>query len=1065
MTIFEKNGLCAGESYITTSPIEKSETTSYVTTLVVEEGVTTIGGLSLYGLSRLTEVHLPSTLEEIHGNAFMGCVNLRSITIPASVKSIGPDVFSNCGLETIIFEGDAPLSGGYDWWLGYNSTKGFGSCKDAYYDSSKNNWTADRMRALSQYATWHDMNIVDSGKLSDSASWSYTKTNILTISGTGDLPSYISGNYTPWAAYNNQISQVIIKDGITSISSYTFEYMRNLRFVHLPTTLTHLDCNALNDCSSLTSLTIPASLKEFGAGKNLNRCTSLTDIYYEGTEDEWKQILNYDSCKTNLGVNLAYHYLILHDSREPSCTEDGNLAYYAFDGTLNKAAYSPEKQLLTGIPVIAKLGHSLEYAHERTDPTCIEDGVEAYWVCTTCSLVFADAEAEVEIPEPIILPALGHTLTKHEHKDATCTEDGFEAYWSCNVCGMNFSDAAAETVLEELIVFPAKGHVPIIGIEGFPATCAEFGLTDYIFCEVCEETLQDQEEIPLLPHTEKVTKEAVEPTCTEPGHAAEIICSVCGELLQSPDVIPATGHHYAQPVFELGIDRTTGNFTFVCPDCGDVQILDAAVKEDIQKESTCTEPGQSLYTAKITFEDKPYTASILLDVPAYGHTIVEDAAVPPTDRTNGLTAGTHCSVCGEVFEDQMMIPAFWSYSEDGLTVTAYNGFETDLTIPSGVTALGDTLFKNNSTITSVIVPSEVTQAGTQTFYYASVLRDIWLPDDLDGIGVQTFMKVSAVLHTSMESKTAKALSLRGLNFTDGDWTLRYRLTSLTSEPTAIYLVEWHGQEDRLILPATLGGAKLTTIQSGAFTGRSGLNSITIPDTVTAIADDAFKDCSTDLVIRSSWNAYAHTWACEHDISWVHDQHVATIIKSVDPTCETEGLTEGEICAECGEIIRAQEPVPVVDHRWSEVTYTWSDDFTSLTASRVCEFQAAHIEEETVPAHPEIVSSPTWTEDGRIKYVSGIFQNTAFQNQEMDARIPSLSDMNVLKLPDGITHIDEETFMHTAVQAVLIPDSCTFIGSRAFAQCNSLVYVRVPAGVSIADDAFEGTESVIFDHLR
>ena len=53
----------------------------------------------------------------------------------------------------------------------------------------------------------------------------------------------------------------------------------------------------------------------------------------------------------------------------------------------------------------------------------------------------------------------------------------------------------------------------------------------------------------------------------------------------------------------------------------------------------------------------------------------------------------------------------------------------------------------------------------------------------------------------------------------------------------------------------------------------------------------------------------------------------------------------------------------------------------------------------------------------------------------------------------------------ACQAVIIPDGCTSIGSRAFADCKNLLYVRIPASVTyIAGDAFEGCEQAVIDRL-
>ena len=62
----------------------------------------------------------------------------------------------------------------------------------------------------------------------------------------------------------------------------------------------------------------------------------------------------------------------------------------------------------------------------------------------------------------------------------------------------------------------------------------------------------------------------------------------------------------------------------------------------------------------------------------------------------------------------------------------------------------------------------------------------------------------------------------------------------------------------------------------------------------------------------------------------------------------------------------------------------------------------------------------------------------------------------LYLPSSLTAIESEAFAGTDSQAVFVPEGCTSIGERAFADCSQLYYIHIPAGVTdIADNAFEG----------
>lgn len=78
-------------------------------------------------------------------------------------------------------------------------------------------------------------------------------------------------------------------------------------------------------------------------------------------------------------------------------------------------------------------------------------------------------------------------------------------------------------------------------------------------------------------------------------------------------------------------------------------------------------------------------------------------------------------------------------------------------------------------------------------------------------------------------------------------------------------------------------------------------------------------------------------------------------------------------------------------------------------------------------------------------------------------ISALNDLQALRLSDDLSVISDEAFQGAACQAVLIPEGCVSIGSRAFANCQNLVYVYLPASMkSIAADAFDGCGTVMLD---
>ena len=140
--------------------------------------------------------------------------------------------------------------------------------------------------------------------------------------------------------------------------------------------------------------------------------------------------------------------------------------------------------------------------------------------------------------------------------------------------------------------------------------------------------------------------------------------------------------------------------------------------------------------------EKPFTANSLLDTPlssdmsvyakwseaVHTHTEVTDAAVAPTDTTDGLTEGKHCSECGEVLIKQEVVPALLQgtaiksqkleVNGETITTSLSNTTETfsflnDLTVANGASYVVARDIGCEQTIASKTVTLEI---GDNTYY-------------------------------------------------------------------------------------------------------------------------------------------------------------------------------------------------------------------------------------------------------------------------------------------------------------------------------------------------------------
>ena len=136
--------------------------------------------------------------------------------------------------------------------------------------------------------------------------WSISSAHVLTISGTGEMPSYRGSENPPWYSYRDQIERIVVEDGISVLGDYSFSGCSSVTSVSLPNSLNELGAgcfflclkletinlpssihtfkeSAFYYCSSLTTITIPEGVTELTASNLFDQCNSLTSITLPST--------------------------------------------------------------------------------------------------------------------------------------------------------------------------------------------------------------------------------------------------------------------------------------------------------------------------------------------------------------------------------------------------------------------------------------------------------------------------------------------------------------------------------------------------------------------------------------------------------------------------------------------------------------------------------------------------------------------------------------------------------------------------------------------------------------
>ena len=86
-----------------------------------------------------------------------------------------------------------------------------------------------------------------------------------------------------------------------------------------------------------------------------------------------------------------------------------------------------------------------------------------------------------------------------------------------------------------------------------------------------------------------------------------------------------------------------------------------------------------------------------------------------------------------------------------------------------------------------------------------------------------------------------------------------------------------------------------------------------------------------------------------------------------PTCTENGYTEFK-CERCGDSY-TDNYIPALGHAWGTPTYVWADDYSQVSAQRICSHDASHVDSEDVLTTSEVTKEPTSTEPGEITYTA------------------------------------------------------------------------------------------------
>ena len=403
--------------------------------------------------------------------------------------------------------------------------------------------------------------------------------------------------------------------------------------------------------------------------------------YFVDVEDEKTEVT-----AEELAIEKLAHTVVVDEAVEPTCTATG----------LTQGSHcSVCGEVIVAQEVLAANGHTEEVI-AGTPATCTATGLTEGKRCSVCGEILTEQQVvpvaehksvvvydngghwtECENCRQVLTEKVLHEWTVSEQVAPTCTQKG-SVTETC-ACG-----ATRSTVVS------ATGHT-VTKVEATQATCEQEGNVEYykcvndncgaLFLKVGDDYVPTTIEEVTLPkaHTYGELIAEKEATCTEAGTAAHYECSTCHTLFVDKDgvktevteeelVIAAKGHSYGEwTLTDEPTQTEKGSAKRTCTVCGNEEttvvpvLTDTTVWTVETHPSTCTQAGTSTYTSQYG------TVVVTLELAAHTEEVMP--AKEPTCTETGLTEGKKCSVCGEILEEQQIVPAKGHQYDDGVVTT------------------------------------------------------------------------------------------------------------------------------------------------------------------------------------------------------------------------------------------------------------------------------------------------------------------------------------------------------------------------------------------------------------
>ncbi len=1001
--------------------------------------------------SSLTTVIISDGVTSIGESAFKDCKNLKELTVPVTVNCVVSDqnpVFEGCSnLEKITFVGNGAwhtyeLSNIYTPWQLSKSTLTTVSISEGVTSLEESAFKG--CTSLKELTVPANIDCVVSTE--NPVFEGCTNIEKITFVGNGAWHSRNTSDYeyTPWQLSKSSLTTVIISDNLTSIGEFAFSGCRSLSSVTIGKSVSAFGSSTFKDCISLTSIVVDEANENLCSVDNIIFSKDMTSIIMypisktDATYEIPKSVISigdyaFKDCISLKYITIPDHIKSIGASAFENCTELASVEILGSETTLGTYAFvncSGLKELL--VPVSVDCAVSEKYPAfsgcTNIDKITFTKGTGIWhqydeadyentpWHITGVPLDVEIADGLTTIGERALFKC---TSLRSIIIPGSVSSIDAEAFYNCGFTSMIIPDSVTTLGksafkdcfdLKELTVPASLDCVGSISDPAFDGCCSIENIT---FTKGSGAWYSyDSTNYQLTPwqlSNSVLTKIVISDGVTFIGDYAFAHSNITS--LSIPDSVKSIGDYAFHGCISLSDMKISGSATSI----GDHAFDGCTTITTISIPDSVTTLGNSI------FKDCVALTTVVL-----GESII----------SIGKCAFSSC---------KSLLSISLPDSLKSIDEKSFEGCESLSTLNLGrsIERIGNHAFKDCSSITSVTIPESVSSIGSSVFQGCNNLKELTVPASLDCVGSISdpiFDGCGSIENITFTKGSGAWYPYDSTNYHLTPWQLSKSVLTKVTISDCVTSIGDHAFQECVSLSDVKIPGSTVSIGDHAFEGCISITTITLPDPITTLGESTFSSCKS-----------------LHSIS-------------LPDSLKTIGAKAFEDCVSLSTLNLGRSVEKIGDHAFkgctSIISLTIPESVSSIGSLA---FQGCiNLKELTVPVGLDCVGSivsPIFSECVNIENITftkgtGTWYAYEHSDYEYTPWQLSRSMLTSINICDGVTSIGKYSFKDCSnLVSLTIPDTVTTIEKGAFNGCSGMKRLTVPASL---DCVVSNIDPVFYD---